>query len=85
MKTQLPRVEDGIPIPTIRRDERNRPRSVWPEFLRNLEPGQSFVLAYPEVNTVITIARWLQIPLVKQDLPRMPHDMRRQVRIWRTD
>jgi len=84
MKTQLPQVENGIPIPTIRRDERNRSRSDWPEFLLKLEPGQSFVLSYPAVYNVMSIARWMKIPLVKQDLPRVPNTMC-QARIWRTD
>lgn len=80
----LPVVEKGVPIPAcVRKDERNRARSKWPKFLRDLEPGDSFVVSYPQVYTVTAVARWIQIPIVKLDLPKAKYDRMAKARIWR--
>lgn len=69
----LPTVNKGVPLPRHRlRDERNRPRTQWPAFLRGLVVGDSFDLAYPQASTCRTVARYLEIPLVWDELPRKP-------------
>lgn len=67
----LPAVEKGIPLPpAAKKDERNKPRSPWPEFLLALEPGDSFVITYPTSQHVMTMAKWMGIPLVRAELPK---------------
>lgn len=84
MKMQMPTVEKGIPIPThIRKDERNRSRSQWPAFLESLQPGDSFVVSYPQCYNATAVARWMKIPIVKMDLPRERTDRMAKARIWR--
>lgn len=64
----LPVIEKGIPVPDPKPDKRlgvNRGRltSKWPGFLRSLEPGDSFVLSYPDASTLKAHARTLGIEL----------------------
>lgn len=68
-KGNLPQIEKGVPIPPINRTDRRktgqrtRPESKWPDFIRSLEVGDSFVLKYPEAATVKAHARTLGIKL----------------------
>jgi hypothetical protein len=62
-------------------DQRNTPRSPWPDFLKKLVPGDSFILFYPTLRHVMSIAAWMNIPLIKLDLPR--NDGMAKGRIWR--
>ena len=83
-KIELPVIEKGVPLPTHKlRDQRNTPRSPWPAFLKTLVPGDSFVIFYPTLRNVMSIAAWMGIPLVKVDLPKDPGDRMAKGRIWR--
>lgn len=83
-KVEFPVIEKGIPIPDIKlRDSRNTPRSPWPDWLKKLEVGDSFVLFYPAVSNVMSMAKFMGIPLIKVALPKSPGDRMAKVRIWR--
>jgi hypothetical protein len=82
--TLMPVVEKAVPLPpAAKKDERNRSRSPWPEFLLKLKPGDSFVTTYPTSQHVMTTAKYMGIPLVRQEVPKEQHELLR-VRIWRT-
>ncbi len=81
----MPQVMKGVPLPRVKlRDERNRPRTQWPTFLRSLSVGDCFELAYPQASTCRTVARYLEIPLVWVELPRKPGG-RCVLRFWRVN
>jgi hypothetical protein len=83
-KIELPAVEKGVPLPTGKlRDQRNTPKSPWPDYLKALVPGDSFVLFYPTLRHVMAIAAWMSIPLIKQDLPKDLNERMAKGRIWR--
>lgn len=77
----LPEIEKGIPLPEVKRDGRNRPRSYWPDFIKQLEPEDSFVATYSRGVTVLNIAKWMGIKLIYKDIGF--NGSRRMMRIWK--
>lgn len=65
-KKEIPVIEEGIPAPKrmVRNGRAERPPSIWPEFLRSLKIGQSFVVGYPAANTVKAHIRSIRLPFV---------------------
>lgn len=84
MKINLPTVEKGIPVPPYKGyDGRNLPHSVWPEFLKSLEIGDSFVVPYPRAASLMSLARLLNIELVKLQVRERASNGMAQARFWR--
>jgi len=81
---ELPTIEKGIPLPLPLKtgDGRHVSKSPWPEFILRLEPGDSFVIPIRQATTVMTIAKWMGVPLVKADIHWHPAQPR-FVRVWR--
>ncbi len=86
----LPVIEKGIPPPPVpkldrrRKEHNNRSPSKWVTFLRGLEIGDSFLLEYPEANTLRVHARMLGINLRwKVTEPRNGPNGGCQERFWR--
>lgn len=86
----LPVIEKGIPPPPVpkydrrRKEHNSRSPSKWVTFLRGLEIGDSFVLEYPEANTLRVHARMLGINLRwKVTEPRNGPNGGCQERFWR--
>lgn len=81
-RTEMPKVEKGIPCPfgPFKRPKRSR----WFDFLKALQPGESFLLTESELINVTHIARQLQVP---HRVKHGPHDSLQvpegQARMWR--
>lgn len=85
-KKEIPVVEKGIPAPKrqVRNGRGERPPSIWPEFLKSLEVGDSFVVGYPAASTVKVHIRSMRLPFVWQILEgeRTEKGMAKE-RFWR--
>jgi hypothetical protein len=84
----VPAIEKGVPIPPGLRDMRHRPLSKkppskWIAFLKSLKPGDSFVIEYPEANTMKMHAREMGVSLVWQGLNEKGPNNMAQERVWR--
>jgi hypothetical protein len=84
----VPKIEKGVPFPPGLRDMRhrplsNRPPSKWVAFLKSLKRGDSFVIEYPEANTMKAHARVIGISLVWQGLKENGPNNMAQERVWR--
>lgn len=81
----MPVIEKGVPMPPIKPDQRRdrkRKPSPWPEFLKRLEIGDSFLVEYPAATSAKKHAIQLGIKLVWQYAGGGPKGMR-QERMWR--
>jgi hypothetical protein len=85
-KKEIPVIEKGIPAPKrqVRNGRGERPPSIWPEFLKRLEVGDSFVVGYPAASTVKVHIRSMRLPFVWQVLEgeRTEKGMAKE-RFWR--
>jgi hypothetical protein len=84
----VPEIEKGVLIPEGLRDMRHRPHSKkppskWIAFLKSLKVGDSFVIEYPEANTMKMHAREMNISLVWHGLPVKGPNGMAQERVWR--
>lgn len=86
----VPQIEKGIAIPPGLRDMRHRPLSKkppskWIAFLKSLQVGDSFVIEYPEANTMKVHAREMNVSLVWQGLNEKGPNNMAQERVWRLE
>lgn len=76
-RIELPAIEKGVPLPTIKYHPKTRAsRSRWVDFLEKLEPGDSFLIHKGETQTVMIQAKRLDMFITW----RVQDDGR--VRVW---
>ncbi len=83
---QLPPIDKNIPIPqdALHFDKRSIPRSPWPDYIRSMDVGDSFIVNWGQASRLRQHFAFMGIPCVYSVLKdsRSEHGTV-NVRIWR--
>jgi len=68
-RLNMPYIERGIPLPPPKKaDERRKPKSLWPEYLSEMRPGDSFVTTYIRSQQAMNIGKWMGLTLDRREI-----------------